>query len=106
MRHLVPHKLSPALARSVAQSAFAYYSERYARYHPELRWVSETRAHASFSAAGFSLRGTVELEPAAIAFELEVPRILRIFSGRAIALVDREVKHWTQAAQRGELPSG
>ena len=52
------------------------------------------------------LRGHVELLAGAIAFELEVPWILRIFSWRAIALVEREVQHWIDAAKRGEMQGG
>jgi hypothetical protein len=103
MRYLVRHDLAPALARRVAEQAFASYAARYAKYQPELSWQSATRAKASFHAKGIHIGGTIELEPGAIAFELDVPWLLRIFEGRAIAVVEREVRVWEQAAQRGEL---
>jgi hypothetical protein len=103
MRHRVVHDLAPELARRVAERAFASYAARYAKYQPELAWQSATRATASFRARGITVGGSIELEPGAIAFELEVPWLLRIFEGRAIATVEREVRVWEQAALRGEL---
>ena len=103
MRQRVRHDLAPELARRVAEGAFASYAARYAKYHPKLAWQSATLATASFHAKGITVGGTIELEPGAIAFELEVPWLLRIFEGRAIAIVEREVHAWEQAALRGEL---
>ena len=103
MRHLVSHELTPEQARRVAERAFASYAERYAKYEPKLTWLDATRARASFHAKGISLGGTIELQPGAIAFELEVPWLLRPFQSRAVAVVEREVRLWEQAAERGEL---
>jgi hypothetical protein len=103
MRHRVAHALEPALARRAAEHAFAVYAERYGRFQPEIRWSSPTRALASFHANGITVRGAIELEPGAIAFELDVPWLLRLFESRAMAVVEREVRHWTEAALRGEI---
>jgi len=103
MRHLVHHDLDPALARRVAERAFASYAERYARYDPKLTWLGETRAQASFRALGITLSGTIEIGPGTIAAELDLPWIVRPFVGRAIAVVEREVRLWEQAAKRGEV---
>lgn len=102
VRHLVAHELDLPTARRVAEHAFDAYRKRFASYHPQLEWTAPTRAAASFSALGIVLRGTIELEPAAIAFELDVPWALRIFVGRAVVVVEREVRHWVEAARRGE----
>jgi len=103
MRHVVHHDLEPELARRVAERAFASYAERYAKYEPKLTWQSATRARASFHAVGITLGGTVDLDPGAIAIELDVPWIVRPFTGRAIAVVEREVRFWEQAAKSGQL---
>ena len=103
MRHEVAHGLDPPLARRVAEHAFASYAARYGMFRPELRWIGEYRALAAFHAMGITVHGTVEIEPRAIAFELEVPWLLRLFEPRAIAVVEREVRRWEQAALRGEI---
>lgn len=84
----------------MAERAFDHYRERYAKYEPRLTWRSDTQADASFSAKGLKLSGTVELLPSAIALELQVPLVLRIFKSRAIAIVEREVAHWCAQVER------
>ncbi len=103
MRHVMAHDLEPALARKVAERAFDAYREKYASYDPKLTWVSETLANASFSAKGVSLKGKIELLPGKIAFELDVPFLLRVFQGKAIEVMERELDYWRDKAKRGEL---
>ncbi len=97
------HDLPQEVARKVAEHAFDAYRERYPSYHPTLIWTSERRAEASFNAKGIHLRGTLELLPNAIAFELEVPFLLRLFKGKAMQIMERELAHWTEKAKRGEI---
>ncbi len=103
MRHLMSHDLDPELARKVAERAFAAYREKYASYDPKLAWVSDTVANASFAAKGVQLKGKIELLPGKIAFELEVPFLLRLFQRKAIEIMERELEHWRDKAKRGEL---
>jgi hypothetical protein len=103
MRHEMKHDLDAATARKVAERAFEAYRAQYAKYDPVMRWTSETRAEASFSAKGITLRGAIELLPGAIAFDLEVPLFLRPFRGKAIEIMERELARWAAKAKRGEL---
>ncbi len=103
MKHVVQHDLSPELSKRAAECAFEHYRERYAKYEPSLRWTSDTVAEASFSAKGIGFNGTVTLLPDAICFELDVPFVFRIFKSRAIAIVDREIRSWTDKAKAGEI---
>jgi hypothetical protein len=103
VRHVVTHELDLPTARRVADAAFDSYRKRFSVYHPELEWQTPLRARASFSALGVHAHGTVELAAGAIAFELEVPWPFRIFVGRAVSVVEREVRLWVEAARRGEL---
>lgn len=103
MKHVMPHDLAPDLARQVAERAFDAYREKYGRYSPTLTWVTDTRAEASFNAKGILLKGSIELEPHAIAFDLDVPFVFRIFKGRAIAIMERELEHWTDKAAAGDI---
>jgi hypothetical protein len=102
MRRLVPHTLDFATARRVADLAFRAYEQRYAKYHPTLLWLGPGEAEASFSALGLTIRGKIELLPDSIAFELEVPIVLRVFTDRAQAAVEREVRRWCELAAKGE----
>ena len=103
MKHVMPHDLAPDMARQVAERAFDAYREKYNSYNPTLTWVSDTRAEASFNAKGIALKGTIDLEPKAIAFDLDVPFIFRLFKGRAVAIMERELKRWTDKAKAGEV---
>jgi putative polyhydroxyalkanoic acid system protein len=103
MKHVMPHDLEPALAKKAAERAFDAYRQKYADYNPRLTWLSDTRAEASFSAKGVSMKGTIELLPKGISFDLEVPFLLRLFQTKAMEIMDRELRVWVDKARRGEL---
>src|SRR6188474_3429013 len=103
MQHVFRHDLEPAVARRAAGSALASYEKRYARYHPEVVWESDTVVRCSFVARGFRLRATVELLPGAARVDMQVPLILRPFRVLAIARVERELRGWCERAKNGEL---
>jgi hypothetical protein len=103
MQHVMKHDLSQELARKAAESAFASYRESYGKYNPTLTWLTDTRARVSFSVKGFTLQGTVELQPKAIAFDLEVPFVFRVFKQRAVDIMERELRKWTDKAKAGEV---
>lgn len=103
MQHVVKHDLSRDTARKVAEHAFHSYRQQYAKYNPTLTWVSENRARASFSVKGMMLTGTIDLLPNAIAFDLDVPFVFRVFKSRAIGIIERELKAWTAKAESGEI---
>ena len=97
------HDLSPELAKKAAEKAFEAYRARYAKYNPSLAWLSESKAEASFNAKGVTMRGVLELKPGAIEFDLDVPFVLRLFKKRAMEIMDRELRVWTEKAKAGEL---
>jgi hypothetical protein len=103
MKHVMSHDLPQDVARRVAEHAFDSYRERYARYQPTLTWVDDRTAKASFNAKGIELSGTIELLPKAIAFDLEVPFLLRLFKSKAMQIMERELAFWTDKAKRGEI---
>jgi hypothetical protein len=103
MKHVVPHDLDPETARRVADRAWASYSERFAKYAPTIRWITPDLAEVGFSAKGIDLTGSIELRPREIAMELEVPFLLRIFKGRAIAIIEAEIRKWIAAAKAGQI---
>ena len=103
MKHVIKHTLTPELARKVTRKAFDAYAERFKEYNPEVDWKTEDRAEISFRAKGIRLQGTLELKPSAVELELEVPMLLRPFRGRAIGIIDEEIRGWIGKAEAGEL---
>jgi len=103
MKHSVSHDLSPELAKTAANKAFAAYAERFAEYRPVMRWLDEQRSETSFTVKGITLRGTIELAPRAILIDLDVPFLLRPFKAKAIDVIEREIRVWVERAQAGQL---
>lgn len=103
MRHIIKHNLSVEQARSAAEAAINAYGERFAKYSPEARWTSATRADVRFHVKGVSLQGALELEPAAIALEMNVPFLFRPFQKKAVDIIEREVRRWLDRAEAGQL---
>lgn len=102
MRHRVSHGLSEEAAKQVVQKAIDKYAERFARYKVQGRWTDERTVVVGFAARGKHLEGTVRLEPSAIVFEMDVPLLLRPFTGRATAKIDEHVARWVREAKSGD----
>lgn len=103
MKHSIKHDLSPDLARKATKAAFNEYIKRFPEYKPTANWVSDARAEISFDAKVRMLNGSIELKPSEIQLELDVPFVLRAFSGRAIKVIEEEIQEWIGKAKRGEL---
>ncbi len=103
MKHVIAHDLDVATAKKVTERAFAEYQHRYAKYDPRFRWASDRRAELSFSAKGLKLEGAMEVAEREITLELDVPFLLRPFRGRAMEIIEREVKVWLERARTGQL---
>ncbi len=102
-KHSVPHDLDPATARRVADKAWESYSRRFEKYRPQIRWVTDERAEVSFSAKGMHLNGELDIRPASIDMELDVPLLLRPFRKLAMSVIDEEVRKWVAKAKAGEV---
>jgi hypothetical protein len=103
MKHVIPHDLDLPTAKRVVDRAFDEYKARFPEYKPSLTWVSDRRAEVSFNAKGIKLHGSMELEPNAIALELDVPFLFRPFQKVALEVIEREVRAWVAKARAGEL---
>ena len=103
MKHVVPHGLGLETARKVTEAALASYKERFLQYQPQARWVSDQRAEITFSVKGLALSGTIEFDAKDIEMELEVPFLLKPFRGRAISLIEEEIKKWVEKAKQGQI---
>ena len=103
MKYSVAHDLGQDTARKVADAAFASYQAKLSKYHPQTRWVSDSRAEISFSVKGITLRGALQLTPSSIDMELEVPFLFRPFQSLAMGVVQDEIRGWVQKARAREI---
>lgn len=103
MKHKIHHGLSPDLAKKAIDKAMEAYSERFADYNPRFAWKTEQKGQLGFSAKGVKVEGEIEIAGDEIFVDLEVPFLLRVFKGKAIDVIDREVKKWVEKARAGEL---
>ena len=103
MKHVVNHDLDPETARRVTEKAFESYKARFAEYNPTMNWSSDKRAEVGFNAKGISLKGAFELSPGKIEMDLDVPFLLKPFKGKAMEVIDEQIKHWIGQAKSGKL---
>lgn len=103
MKHEIHHGLSLELAKKAIDKAMEAYSARFADYSPSFDWTSETKASLGFKARGVTVAGEIEIAGPKVLVDLEVPLLLRIFKGRAMDVIDQEVKKWIEKARAGEL---
>lgn len=103
MKHVVPHGLGFETARKVADAAFASYKERFSQYRPQATWVTENRCEIHFNVKGMSLKGELEVGHDDIEMDLDVPFVLRPFKGKAISVIEEEIKKWIEKARKGEI---
>ncbi len=103
MKHEIHHGLSPELAKKAVDKAMEAYSARFAEFNPTFSWTSDTKGRLGFRAKGVKVDGDIEIVGSKIQVDLEVPFLLRVFKGKAIEVIDREVLAWVEKARAGEL---
>jgi hypothetical protein len=103
MKHSVPHDLDPEQAKKVMHAAWDSYSKRFADYSPAINWVNDAKAAIGFSAKGISIKGGIEVQAKAFELELEVPFLLKPFRGKAISVIEEEIKKWISKSKAGEV---
>lgn len=99
MKHEVPHTLGQAKAREVAEQAFASYQKKFAAYEPKVNWKDTKNADISFSVKGMKLAGAIEVTDKAFVIDLDVPFMLRPFKGKALEVIEGEIREWMGKAQ-------
>jgi hypothetical protein len=103
MKHSVPHDLGLDKAKQVADAAFRSYTEKFSQYQPKAAWVNDRRAEISFSVKGVSLNGALEVSPSSIDMDLNVPFLLKPFKGKALSVIESEIRAWIGKAKAGQL---
>ena len=103
MKHSVSHDLGQQRAKQAAQAAIAAYEQKFAKFHPQTRWVSDSRADISFSVKGISLKGSLEVLDRSIDLDMDVPFLLRPFKNQAIGVIEGEIREWIDKARAGQI---
>ena len=103
IKHEIHHGLDLPLAKKALDKAMEAYSARFSDFNPWFDWKGEREAELGFSAKGVKVKGDMEIRGDKILVDLDVPFILRVFKGKAIDVIDSEVKEWVQRARDGEL---
>ena len=103
MKHSVQHDLELGLAKKAVTVALDSYAQQFSQYSPRVSWVRDNAASISFRVKNVSLEGTVEVNTKEILIDLKVPFVLRVFKGKAIEIIEREIQVWLEKARDGEL---
>lgn len=103
MKHSVGHDLDQEMARKVARHALEGYAKQFEQFNPSVSWLGEDAAQVAFSAKGLTVKGKVDLLPKQIVIDLSVPFALKLFQGKAIKVVESEIREWVDRAKKGEL---
>lgn len=103
MKHEIHHGLELPLAKKVLDKAMADYQERFSEYNPYFNWTGEKTAEMGFSAKGVKLTGDMEIKGDKVVVDVQVPFIFRVFKGKAMDVIDKQVKAWVERAKNGEL---
>ena len=105
MKHSFSHDLDHGLAKRAVAIALDSYAEKFAQYDPQVSWRTDAHARIGFRVKGVSLDGSVDVAARQIHIDLKVPFVLRVFKGKAIEVIEREIKKWLEKAKSGELDS-
>jgi hypothetical protein len=103
MKHQIAHDLDTNLAKEAAVRAFEAYQRRFANYNPTMQWDGDRKARIGFSVKGVKLQGSIDILPQAIEIDLDVPFLFRPFKGKAVEVIEKEVRNWLDKAKKGEL---
>lgn len=103
MEHAIKHGLTHEQAKAAVRSAIASYTQRLAKYSPEVTWQGDTKANISFTAKGVHLKGGLTIEPERYVVNFDIPLLLRPFKSKAIERVESEAQTWIAKAKAGEL---
>lgn len=102
-KHEIEHDLAPGVARQAIDSAMRSYLDRFRKYDPHFEWAGERDGEFGFKAKGLKVKGEFELQDDSLLIDVQVPLVLRAFKGKAIEVIDREVRRWIERAQADAL---
>jgi hypothetical protein len=99
MKHSVPHDLGQQRAKEVTEQALQAYRKKFAQYNPGGKWTGPNTATISFSVKGMHFNGVLEVLKDRIEMDMDVPFLLRPLKGRALKIIEGEIKEWIAKAK-------
>jgi hypothetical protein len=103
MKHTIDTGLDAALSKKAIDKAMDAYKTRFAAYQPRFDWMGEDHGEFSFQAKGVKLHGSIRVRERAIDVDMHVPLLFRVFQGKAMDVIEEQVRFWVEKAKRGEL---
>jgi hypothetical protein len=103
MKHVIQHGVTQPQAKQAIETAINVYSRKFPEFHPSTVWVNDTRAQTTFKVKGMSLTATIDIHPRTIESEMQVPFIFLPFRGRALKVIEDEIRKWVARAKAGEI---
>jgi hypothetical protein len=103
VKHTIHTGLDLARSKVAIGKAMDAYKARFAEYNPRFEWTGEAKGEFGFKAKGVSLGGTMVVHDHKVDVDMDVPFLFRIFQGRAMEVIEDEVKLWVEKAKKGEI---
>lgn len=103
MQHAIKHGLTHDQAKAAARHAVDAYSQKLAKYSPQVAWQGDTKATIAFTAKGVRIEGSMSVEPDRFVVDVDIPLLLRPFKSKAVNVVESEAQTWIAKAKAGEL---
>lgn len=103
MKHVIHHGVTHKQAKQAIKAAITVYSRKFPEYHPKSRWQSDSQAQVTFKVKGMTLTATINVHPKTIESEMEVPFFFLPFRGRALRVIEDEIRKWVARAKAGEI---
>ena len=103
MKHTIDTGLDRALSRTAIDRAMGAYKERFAAYSPRFEWTSDDRGEFGFEAKGVKLSGHIVVLDRKIDVDMQVPFLFKVFQGKAMEVIEEQVRVWVDKAKRGEI---
>lgn len=100
MKHVIKTGLDFQNTKYAFDEAFKVYKQQFAEYNPQFAWKSDDLAKFAFRVKGFNIEGLVLIDGGDIVIDMTVPLIARAFQGKAIEMIEKEVRVWVDRVKR------
>ena len=103
MKHVIEHGVTQAKAKQAIETAINVYSRKFPEFEPKSRWLNDKQAQVAFRVKGMTLLATIHIKAKTIESEMDVPFLFLPFRGRALKVIEDEIRKWIARAKAGEL---
>lgn len=103
MKHVIEHGVTQQQAKEAIEAAIKVYSRKFPQFSPRSEWPDDHRAKVSFTVKGRTLTANIEIHSKTIESEMQVPFLFLPFRGRALKVIEDEIRKWVARAKSGEI---